>query len=135
MIEGGVIGGGATSPGVAALVLLVVLLVGVSAGRSKKRFVLLLGGLVALAVAGFVLTAVAGQPAPNPAAGTTAFYAVALPLVVTYLAGWVCGRARWFTRLVVIALAALLLAAFPYDAAGRATADRLDPGAAPASSD
>ncbi|MDT7710240.1 MAG: hypothetical protein QOG20_5847, partial [Pseudonocardiales bacterium] len=54
-------------------------------------------------------------------------YSAALPPLVVFLAGWLCARASWFTRIVVIAAAALLLAAFPYAAAGGATAGVLPP--------
>jgi hypothetical protein len=123
------LGGGAASPGVAALVLLVVLLVGVAAGRAKQRLTLLLAGLVALAVVGAVLTSLSQPAGLTSAAGMTALYGVALPLVVAFAAGWLAARGTWFRRLLVIAVAALLLAAFPYDVAGRATADALDPAA------
>jgi hypothetical protein len=125
-------GGG--SPGVAILVLLVVLLVGVAAGRTKRRWTLLLAGLLGVLVVGIVITALA-EPAGthDPAAEITALYTVAVPLAVSFTAGWLCGRGTWFRRLVVLGVAVLLLAAFPYAAAGRVTADTLfrAPAAAP----
>jgi hypothetical protein len=120
-------GGG--SPGVAALVLVLVLLVGVAAGRTKRRWTLLLTGLLGVLVFGVVVIAVAGAPAPavpgDRAAEITAFYTVVVPLIVAFAAGWLCGRAGWLRRLVVVGVAALLVAAFPYAAAGRVTADSL----------
>jgi hypothetical protein len=120
------------SPVVAGLVLLVVLLVGVAAGRATRRWSLLFAGLLAVVVLGIVTTGVIGAAGAGlaSAAGITAVYAVAVPLVVAFVAGWLCGRGTWFRRLVVFGVAALLLAVFPYDVAGRATADvLLDPAA------
>src|SRR3546814_16330688 len=48
--------------GVAAVVLLVVLVIGIGAGRSKRRWSLLLLGLVVAAGVGVVTTAVTGGP-------------------------------------------------------------------------
>ena len=117
--------------GVAVAVLLVVLLMGVAAGRSKRRMSLLVTGLVAVIVLGVAATAVTGGPDPSRAAAIARLYTSVVPLAVAFLAGWLCGKASWFGRLIVIAVAALLLAAFPYVAAGRATAELLD-GPAPA---
>ena len=123
-------GGG--SPGVAGLVLVLVLLVGVAAGRTKRRWALLLTGLLGVLVFGVLVIAVAGAPEPavpgDRAAEMTAFYTVVVPLLVAFAAGWLCGRAGWIQRLVVVGVAALIVAAFPYAAAGRVTADTL-PGA------
>ena len=123
-------GGG--SPGVAGLVLVLVLLVGVVAGRTKRRWALLLTGLLVALVFGVFVIAVAGAPAPavpgDRAAEMTAFYTVVVPLLVAFAAGWLCGRAGWIQRVVVVGVAALIVAAFPYAAAGRVTADTL-PGA------
>jgi hypothetical protein len=120
------------SPGVAGLVLVLVLLVGVVAGRTKRRWALLLAGLLGVLVFGVLVTAVAGAPDPavpgDRAAEMTAFYTVVVPLLVAFAAGWLCGRAGWIQRLVVVGVAALIVAAFPYAAAGRVTADTL-PGA------
>lgn len=115
----------AGSPGAAAVVLLAALLIGVGAGRAAKRWSLLLVGMVALAVLALVAVAVTATPGTGPAAQVTALYAAGLPLLVVFVAGWLCGRGTWFRRFLVIGSAALLLAAFPYDAAGRATADTL----------
>lgn len=125
-------GGAASQPAVAALVLGAVLLVGVAAGRAKRRWSLLLAGLVALVVLGAVATMLLGSGGGDRAAQVTAVYTVALPLVVAFAAGWLCGRGTWFRRLIVLAAAALLLVVFPYDVAGRATADTLPGIAAPA---
>jgi hypothetical protein len=125
-------GGG--SPGVAGLVLLVVLLVGVAAGRTKRRWILLFSGLLGVLVLGIAIIALT-TPAgtDDPAAKITSLYTVTVPLAVMFTAGWLCGRGSWFRRLVVLGVAVLLLAAFPYAAAGRATADTLfrAPAAAP----
>lgn len=118
MIPGGT-GGGLMALGVA-------LVVGVVAGRSKQRFSLLLLGLLVAAVVGFVVVAVSGQPVGGTRPAEIArLYTAAIPLAVAFLAGWLCARGSWFGRLVVIAVAALLLAAFPYAAAGQATAEVL----------
>ncbi|HEY4419319.1 MAG TPA: hypothetical protein VGN22_07375 [Pseudonocardia sp.] len=123
---------GGESPGVAGLVLVLVLLVGVAAGRTKRRWALLLTGLLGVLVFGVLVIAVAGAPEPavpgDRAAEMTAFYTVVVPLLVAFAAGWLCGRAGWIQRLVVVGVAALIVAAFPYAAAGRVTADTL-PGA------
>jgi hypothetical protein len=123
-------GGG--SPGVAGLALVLVLLVGVVAGRTKRRWAFLLTGLLVVLVFGVLVIAVAGAPDPavpgDRAAEITAFYTVVVPLLVAFAAGWMCGRSGWIQRLVVVGVAALVVAAFPYAAVGRATADTL-PGA------
>jgi peptidoglycan/LPS O-acetylase OafA/YrhL len=112
--------------GVAVVVLLAVLLVGVVTGRAKGRWTLLVAGLVGVLVLGAVLTALSGgPPGDDPAAEITALYTVAVPLGVAYTAGWLCGRGTWLRRFVVLGVAALLLAAFPYAAAGQLTADTL----------
>jgi glycerol uptake facilitator-like aquaporin len=110
------------SVGVGALVLLVVLVVGVAAGRSKRRFGLLLVGIIVIAVVGFVVTATTGGAVGPRAADLARLYSTALPPLVAFVAGWFCARGSWFTRIVVIAAAALLLAAFPYARAGEVTA-------------
>lgn len=115
---------------VAGLVLLVVALVGVVAGRAGRRWSLLLAGLVAVVALGVVATGVTGGPAPTgpggPRAGEIArLYTAVVPLVVAFGAGWLCGRGTWFRRLLVLAVAALLLAVFPYAAAGQATVELL----------
>jgi hypothetical protein len=116
------------APAVTGAVLLVVLLVGVVAGRAKNRWTLLAVGLVILAAAGVVLTAVADRPAAGAApqdkgAELAALYTITLPLVVAYVAGWLLVRGGWLRRLLVVAVGAVLLVAFPYGAAGQATAD------------
>lgn len=117
------------APAVTGAVLLVVLLIGVAAGRAKGRWTLLAAGLVVLAAAGVVLTAVADRPAggggaaQDEAAELTALFTITLPLVIAYVAGWLLVRGGWLRRLLVIAVGALLLVAFPYAAAGQATAD------------
>ena len=112
------------APAVTGAVLLVVLLVGVAAGRAKSRWTALAAGLVVLAAAGVVLTAAGNAPAgEDPAAELTVLYTITLPLVIAYVAGWLLVRGGWLRRLLVIAVGALLLVAFPYAAAGQATAD------------
>jgi hypothetical protein len=116
------------APAVTGAVLLVVLLVGVVSGRVKNRWTLLAVGLVILAAAGVVLTAVADRPAAGAAAPQdkgaelAALYTITLPLVVAYVAGWLLVRGGWLRRLLVVAVGAVLLVAFPYGAAGQATA-------------
>src|SRR5215207_3879786 len=119
------IGNGSTSPAVAAAVLLVVLLIGVAAGRAKGRLTLLVVGLLAVTGVGIALTALSAPAGADRATQVTALYAVALPLAVAFLAGWLCGRGSWVKRLLVVAAAALLLAAFPYAEVGRNTAAAL----------
>jgi hypothetical protein len=109
---------------VTGAVLLVVLLIGVAAGRAKTRWTLLATGIVVIGAVGVVLTAVGGAPATEePAAELAALYTITVPLVVAFAAGWLAVRGTWLRRLLVVGVAALLLAAFPYAAAGRATAD------------
>lgn len=111
---------------VAVIVLGGVLLVGVAAGRSKGRWALLVGGLVTVVVLGFAVNAATGgPPGDDPVAEITALYQLALPLAVAFVAGWLAARGSWLYRLLVLAVAAVLLASFPYVAAGQATADTL----------
>lgn len=115
--------------GTALAVLLVALLVGVAAGRSRRRWYLLLVGLIAVTVLGAVAAAVTNGPGQDLGVGRAGdiakLYTTVVPLAVTFAAGWLCGRATWFRRLIVLAAAALLLVAFPYAAAGRATSDMM----------
>lgn len=111
--------------GVAAVVLLAVLVVGVAVGRSRRRFGLLVVGIIAIAVIGFLVTAATSGPVSTRAADIARLYTTAVPPLVAFVAGWLCARGSWFTRIVVIAAAALLLAAFPYANAGDATAKLL----------
>lgn len=109
---------------VTVAVLLVVLVIGVAAGRAKSRWTLLAAGIVAIAAVGVVLTAVGGGPASDdPGAELAALYTVTVPLVIAYLAGWLVVHGSWLRRFLVVAAATLLLAVFPYAAAGQATAD------------
>jgi hypothetical protein len=118
-------GAGTTDPAVGAAILLAVLLVGVVAGRAKQRLTLLVAGVVAVAVAGSVLTWMTTPPGTDRAGQLTALYAVSVPLAVAYVAGWLCGRGSWFKRLLVVGAAAVLLAVFPYAEAAQATAAAL----------
>ena len=54
-----------------------------------------------------------------------AVYAVAVPPLLAFLAGWIAARTSWFTRVVVVGVAVLALAALPYAALGAATATAL----------
>jgi hypothetical protein len=109
---------------VTGAVLLVVLVVGLAAGRTKGRWSLLTAGIVVIAAGGVVLTAAGGAPATeDPAAEITALLTITVPLVIAFVAGWLAARGSWVRRFVVIAVGALLLVAFPYAAAGQATAD------------
>jgi hypothetical protein len=112
------------APAVTGAVLLVVLLIGVAAGRAKSRWTVLVAGLVVIAAVGVVLTAVGGgPPSDDSAAELTALYTITLPLVIAYVAGWLLVRGGWLRRFLVIAVGAMLLVVFPYAAAGQATAD------------
>ena len=110
---------------VTGAVLLVVLGVGVAAGRAKGRWTLVVAGIVVIAAVGVVLTAVGAPATEDPAAEITALYTITLPLAITYVAGWLVARGSWLRRFLVIAVGALLLVAFPYAVAGQATADAL----------
>lgn len=116
---------GTTPTGTAGAALLVALLVGVVAGRSKQRGSLLVGGLVAALVIGFVVTATSTPPPADKAAELTALYTTAVPLAVAFLAGWLCARGTWFSRLLVLIAAVAVVLLFPYADAGRATAAAL----------
>ena len=122
---------GPTAPGqtaLAATVLLVVLVIGFFAGRAKNRFGLLLGGLIALVVAGAALTALAGVRMADRAAWLGTLLPLTVPLVVAFLAGWLGARAGWFARLAILLVAVIVLAAFPYAAVTAATAGMLAVG-------
>ena len=98
------------------------------AARYERRAGMLLAGVLVLGgappAAGAGVGGLDAASGPERLGGElAAVYAVAVPLVVAFVAGWFCGRGTWFTRLVVVAVAALLLAAFPYDLVGRVTAD------------
>ena len=117
------------APAVTGAVLLVVLLIGVAAGRAKGRWTLLAGGIVLIFAVGVVLTAVGGGPASeDPAAELTALYTITLPFLIAYVAGWLVVRGGWLRRVLVIAAGAVLLVAFPYAVVGQATADAFLPG-------
>lgn len=111
--------------GVAGVVLLGVLLVGVLAGRSRRRWTLLLVGLAVVVVAGSVVALSTGPPRSASVDRVQEYakvLATVVPPAVAYGAGWLCGRGSWFLRIVVVAAAALLLAVFPYPAAAAALA-------------
>lgn len=122
---------GDVTTGPALIVLLVVLLLGVVVGRGKRRLTLLLAGLVAVIAVGLAATAVTGGSDASQAAAVARLYTTVVPLAVAFTAGWLCGRASWFGRLVVVGVAVLLLAFFPYAAAADATAALLGPGVTP----
>jgi hypothetical protein len=112
------------SAAVTGAVLIAVLLIGIAAGRAKGRWTLLAAGIVVIVALGVVLTAAGGVPgSDDPAVELTALYTITLPLVVAYLGGWLAAHGSWVRRFLVIAVAVLVLAAFPYAAAGQATAD------------
>jgi nicotinamide riboside transporter PnuC len=118
------------APAVVVAVLLGVLFVGVAAGRAKGRWTLLVAGIVGILAAGIVLTAVGGGPdTEDPGAELTALYTITVPLVLAYVAGWLVVKGTWLRRFLIVAVALLLLAVFPYAAAGQATADALLVGA------
>jgi hypothetical protein len=52
-------------------------------------------------------------------------YALVVPPLVAFPAGWIAARASWFTRVVVVSATVLALAALPYGALGAATAAAL----------
>jgi hypothetical protein len=106
----------------------VALLVGVVAGRAKQRVTLLIGGVVAAVVIGFVVTATGPARDADKAAELTALYTVALPLAAAFLAGWLCARGSLIKRLLVLAAAVALVLLFPYAEAGQATAAALQGG-------
>ena len=111
---------------VTGVVLLLVLAVGVAAGRAKGRWTLLAAGIVAIVAVGIVLTAVTGGPdTEDPAVELAALYTVTVPLALALLAGWLAAHGSWVKRFLVVAVATLVLAVFPYALAGRATADAL----------
>lgn len=116
---------------VAGLAVLVgVLLVGLVAGFSKGRVGLLLVGLVAATVIGLLIAGVPDLAGPREAvaAQLAAFYELVLPPAVAFVTGWLIARGTWFRRVVVVGVAVLLVAAFPFAAAGAATAGALVPG-------
>jgi hypothetical protein len=117
---------------VGGAVLLVVLVIGLLAGRAKQRWVLLLAGLVAVVVAALVVGGTGGvdlQGSREVVAGRlAAVYAVVVPPAIAYVAGWLAARGTWFKRVLVVGAGILLLAAFPYAAAGAATAAAVMPG-------
>lgn len=116
---------------VGALVLVAVFVIGTLAGLAKQRLGLLLGGLVAVVVLGLVVAGITGVDLSGPRAAVaerlTAVYSAVLPPAIAFTAGWLATRGTWFRRALTVGLAVLLLAAFPYAAAGAATAGALVP--------
>jgi hypothetical protein len=119
---------GSGDPALAAAVLLAVLVIGFLSGRASKRFGLLVGGLLALVVAGGALTMLTGVRMADRPAWFGVLLPLTVPLLVAFLAGWLGARASWFARIVIVAVAVLLLAAFPYAAITAATAEVLPAG-------
>lgn len=117
-------GGGDAGIAVGGVVLVVVLVVGLLAGRAKGRFGLLLAGLATVVVLGVLYVGAPDLDAPNDvvAAQLGGVYAVVLPIVIAFTAGWLVARGSWFGRALVLGVAVVLVAAFPYAAAGTATA-------------
>lgn len=116
---------------VGAAVLVAVFVLGVLAGLAKKRAGLLLGGLLAVVVLGLVVAGVSGVDLSGPredvAARLAGVYAAVLPPAIAFVTGWLATRGTWFRRALVVGVGVLLLAAFPYAAAGAATAGALVP--------
>lgn len=117
-------GGGDAGIAVGGAVLIVVLVVGLLAGRAKGRFGLLLVGLAAVVVLGVLYVGVPDLAAPTDAVVTrlAGLYAVVLPIVIAFTAGWLVARGSWFGRALVLGVAVVLVAVFPYAAAAEATA-------------
>lgn len=111
---------------VGGVVLVVVLVIGVLAGSAKQRWVLLLAGLVAVVVAALAFGGTSGLDLQGPRAVVAerlaAVYTVVLPPAIAFVAGWLVARGTWFKRVLVVGAGILLVAAFPYAAAGAATA-------------
>ncbi|WP_214401503.1 hypothetical protein [Pseudonocardia lacus] len=105
-----------------AVVPLVVFVAGVLAGRAKQRLTLLVFGLVAVVGIAIALNALMRPPGGDRAAQFTELYLLGVPLLAAYLAGWLCGRTGWVTRLLVVALAVAVVLVFPYAQVGQATA-------------
>jgi len=116
---------------VGAAVLLAVFVVGVVAGLAKQRVALLLVGLVAVVVLGLVVAGITGLDPGGPreavAARLADVYAAVLPPATAFVTGWLVTRGTWFRRALTVGVAVLVLAAFPYAAAGAATAGVLVP--------
>lgn len=110
--------------------LLAVLVVGLLAGRARNRLVLLAVGLVVFVVIGTPIVGVPDLAGPRDAlaAQFAAVYSVVLPPTIAFVTGWLLVRGSWLRRAVVLAVAVLVLAAFPYAVAGAATAGALQPG-------
>lgn len=125
---GGLSGDGGIVAGLAVLVG--VALVGLVAGSSKGRVGLLLAGLVAAVVIGLLVVGVPDLTGPRDVAGARLadLYGLVLPPAVAFVTGWSIARGTWFRRVVVVGFAVLVLAAFPYAAAGAATAGALVSG-------
>lgn len=116
---------------VGAAVLVAVFVLGVLAGLAKRRAGLLLGGLLAVVVLGLVVAGVSGVDLSGPredvASRLAGVYAAVLPPAIAFVTGWLATGGTWFRRALVVGVGVLLLAAFPYAAAGAATAGALVP--------
>jgi len=115
-------GFGAGSPATAGAVLLGALLIGVLAGRAKQRFTYLVFGVLGTLGAVVALNALTRLPTGDRAAEFTGLYLLGLPLLTAYVAGWLCARGSWFSRLLVVVVAVALVLLFPYAQAGQSTA-------------
>ncbi len=113
---------GPSSSAVAGAVLLAVFVIGVAAGRTKKRLTALLFGLALVIGASVAVSALARPAGLDRTAQFTALYTLAVPLAAAFLAGWLCARGSWVKRLVVVAVAVALVLLVPYAQLGRATA-------------
>lgn len=110
------------SSAVAGAVLLGALLIGVLAGRATKRSAFLVFGLLGTVGVVIALNALMRPPTGDRTTEFTGLYLLGLPLVTAYLAGWLCARGSWFSRLLVVVVAVALVLVFPYAQAGRSTA-------------
>jgi hypothetical protein len=108
--------------GTVGIGLLVALVAGVFAGWTNRRLFYLVVGIVVVAVVGIGVTATNLPPSAAQPERVGALYGVSIPLLVAFVAGWLCARGSWFTRVLVIILAVVVLAVFPYGAATTATA-------------
>jgi hypothetical protein len=113
---------GPSSSAVAGAVLLAVFVIGVAAGRTKKRLTALLFGLALVVGASVAVSALTRPAGLDRTAQFTALYTMGVPLAAAFLAGWLCARGSWVKRLVVVAVAVALVLLVPYAELGRATA-------------
>jgi hypothetical protein len=116
-----------TAVGGLGLLVAAGLVVGFVAGRSRTRGRLLVLGVAVIAVAAAIIWVVTGRVDLDASqerlgAQLADLFVVALPALVAFVAGWVCGPPGWRRRIVVLVVAAALVAFLPYAALGTATA-------------